>query len=282
MCKKRMVSRLIILTALYSSLVQANDEITVDLPGGATMDFVWIEPGTYMMGTTVEQQKLMQSAGILWVFSLEYGQALEPPASNQDGDEQPAHVVTLTHGFYLGKYEVTRQQWEAVLGVPPGQIPTGPLGQSPDIPASDITWSDTQVFIHALNHAIGDSLYRLPTEAEWEYAAHAGTSTLWPFGNDERLLKDYSWDVGPRPAFVDKVVLLPSETLSAGGGPYPVGLKAANPWGLHDMCGNVMEWVQDWYGPYSEEHQVNPLQEQRLPQDLWHWLRVARGGSFVH
>ena len=110
----------------------------------------------------------------------------------RDSDEGPQHEVTISKGFYLGKYEVTQGQWQAVMGTTPWS------GQSyvqvdADNPAVYVSWNDVQSFVQALNEAAKDSLYRLPTEAEWEYACRAGTTERWSFGDDESKLKDYAW-----------------------------------------------------------------------------------------
>lgn len=192
-------------------------EKTFSLPNGAKMVFVWIEPGTFQMGSP----------------DSEVGR-------NQD--EGPVREVEISQGFYLGKYEVTQGQWEAVMGSRPPSKKDDAL-RGPSHPAVNISWKDVQSFIEELNVAAGGVLYRLPTEAEWEYACLAGTTTRWSFGDDESQLTDYAW-------------------YSANGWSmsHAVGLKKANPWGLYDMHGNVWEWVQDWYTVGS--------------------TRVIRGGDF--
>ena len=135
-------------------------ELTVDLPGGATMKFVRIEPGTFMMGSNEWPQQ---------------------------------HQVTISKGFYLGKYEITQAQWQDVMGTTPWDGQRN-VQNSPNHPAVYISWNDVQAFVHQLNQVAGDSLYRLPTEAEWEYACRAGTTTRWSFGDDESLVEDYAWN----------------------------------------------------------------------------------------
>ncbi len=184
--------------------------LTAHLPGGVTMDFVWIEPGTFAMGSP----------------DLESG---------READEGPQHQVTLTHGFYLARTELTQGQWLSAMGTSPWAGQAAVLSSSN--PAVYVSWEDVQGLVHVLNTAAGDSLYRLPTEAEWEYACRAGATTRWSFGDDLSQLTQYAWyranawDVGLQ-------------------GPQAVATKLPNPWGLYDMIGNVDEWVQDWYAPY--------------------------------
>lgn len=213
---------------------EANQTITVTLPGGATMEMVWIEPGTFMMGS--------------------------PDSVDQAYGEKPQHQVTISRGFYLGKYELTQEQWETVMGTQPwsGQ---DYVRSNPQNPAVYISWDDMQVFIHKLNQAAGDSLYRLLTEAEWEYACRAGTTTLWSFGDDKGRLGEYAWYRG--------------NAWSAGlHYAQLVGTKLPNPWSLYDMHGNVLEWVQDWHELYTGAGQVDPV------GPATGYDRVIRGGDF--
>ena len=213
------------------------DVMTAELPGGATMDFVWIEPGMFTMGSPDSE-------------------------SGRFSDEGPQHEVTIRRGFWLGRYEITQAQWESVMGTTPW------VGQSyvqahPNHPAVYISWNDMETFVGRLNEAAGETLYRLPTEAEWEYAARAGTTTRWSFGEDESQLRDYAWY---------------AESAWNAGLQYaqPVGTKRPNPWGLYDMHGNVWEWVQDWYDSsyYGSSPSVDP------PGPTTGSGRVFRGSAF--
>ena len=144
-------------------------------------------------------------------------------------DEKPMHEVRISKPFYLGKYEVTQGQWQAVMGNNPSRFKG-----DPNRPVEQVAWEDVQAFMRKLNAIEGGTTYRLPTEAEWEYAARAGTTTAYSFGDDPRLLGEYAW-----------------YSENAKGKTHPVGQKKSNAWGLHDMHGNVWEWVQDWYSkPY--------------------------------
>ena len=138
------------------------------------------------------------------------------------------HEVRISKPFYLGKYEVTQKEWQAVMGSNPSRF-TGDA----NLPVESVSWQDVQAFIQKLNAKEGGTRYRMPTEAEWEYAARAGTTTTYSFGNNEGQLGEHAWYAA-----------------NAGSKMHPVGQKKPNAWGLHDMHGNVWEWVQDWYGPY--------------------------------
>ena len=137
-------------------------------------------------------------------------------------DEKPRHLVTINQAFYLGKFEVTQGQWAAVMGTRPSAF------KGDDLPVENVSWNDAQEFIRRLNALERTDKYRLPTEAEWEYAARAGSMTKFSF--DAAYAGEYAW-------FWDN-----SNNMT-----HPVGQKLPNPLGLHDMHGNVWEWVQDWY-----------------------------------
>jgi formylglycine-generating enzyme required for sulfatase activity len=173
-------------------------------------------------------------------------------SNNGDSDEKPVHKVRLSKAFYLGKYEVTQAQWQAMMGNNPSRF-TGDDRR----PVEQVSWEDTQEFIKRLNVKEGGTKYRLPTEAEWEYAARAGTTTAYSFGDDPRQLGEYAW-------FYD----------NAGQATHPVGQKKPNPWGLYDMHGNVWEWVQDWYAAYSAGTAVDPAGPAAGSS------RVLRGGGW--
>ena len=125
-----------------------------------------------------------------------------------------------------------------------------------------VSWNDLQAFIQRLNEAAGEALYRLPTEAEWEYTARAGTTTRWSFGDDESQLGDYAWYSGN----------------NSPSGTKEVGTKRPNPWGLYDMHGNVWEWCQDWWGEnyYSSSPSVDPIGPATGE------ARVLRGGGYFN
>jgi formylglycine-generating enzyme required for sulfatase activity len=197
------------------------------------MEFVLIPAGEFMMGA---------------------GATDEYPPDH----EKPQHKVTISKDFYLGKYEVTQEQWEAVMGNNPSEV------KGSTNPVENVSWDDVQVFINSLNRKEGHKRYRLSTEAEWEYAARAGSTSIYSFGDDEKQLGDYAWYRGNS-----------SKTYSES---YPVGQKQPNDWGLFDMHGNVWEWVQDRYGTdyYSQSPSIDPTGPTSGP------YRVIRGGSWSY
>ena len=207
------------------------ETLTADLPGGATMDFVWIEPGSFAMGA--------------------------PDSEGGFANESPQHLVDISKGYFIGRTEVTQEQWESVRETRPWALKDG-VEIGPDYPATYINWIDVQDFILRLNDEMGESIYRLPTEAEWEYSVRAGSESSWFFGEDETLLSTYAWYGG------------------GANAPREVGTKQPNPWGLHDVHGNVWEWVQDWFGEdyYAESPFVDPAGPASGSK------RVMRGGDY--
>jgi formylglycine-generating enzyme required for sulfatase activity len=197
---------------------------------------------------------------------------LIPPGSFQMGEQgwaTPVHQVTLTNAFYLGRYEVTQAQWQARMGSNPSLFQSAtsqvPGDQVPNRPVETVSWN----MIAGAGGFMAQTGMRLPTEAEWEYAYRAGTTTAYhgftgyPSGtNDDALLRHIGWyDQG-------------SCSLGAACQTRPVGGKAGNGFGLHDMAGNVHEWVNDWYGSYSSGAQTDPTGPTTGES------RVCRGGSW--
>ncbi len=165
-------------------------------------------------------------------------------------DEHPAHKVTISD-FYIGRYEVTQAEWVAVMGNNPSRF------KGDNLPVDNVSWNDIQEFLLRLNQQTGKK-YRLPTEAEWEFAARGGIySRNYKYsGSDD--ISDVAWYCE-----------------NAGGQPHPVGLKRNNELMLYDMCGNVWEWCQDWYEPYSDSDlTVSPLAERGM-------CRILRGGGWT-
>lgn len=163
--------------------------------------------------------------------------------------------VTLTKGFWLQQTEVTQQQFETLMGVNPSHF------RGPNLPVDSVDWAEASEFCRRLSELPPEkkagNRYRLPTEAEWEYACRAGTTTVFSFGDDEAQLDDYGW-----------------YNKNAARTTNPVGTKSANPWNLNDMHGNVMEWCSDFYGPYP----AAPATDPRGPESGD--KRCLRGGSW--
>jgi formylglycine-generating enzyme required for sulfatase activity len=208
------------------------------------MEFVAISAGSFMMGASESDRDATSS-------------------------EKPQHKVAITKPFSIGKYEVTQKEWEAVMGSNPYTLDrSNPYynlpGMAeritrPDHPAT-VSWNDAQEFIKRLNAKEKLNRYRLPTEAEWEYAARAGTTTAYSFGDNKSDLSRYAWH---------------SENFSDGG-THPVGQKQPNPWGLYDIHGNAWEWVQDRYS--DDYYAKSPAADPKGPDSGNQY--VVRGGSW--
>jgi len=212
----------------------------VSLPGGVTMEMVKIPAGTFMMGRYAGEQ-------------------------NSYSDEDPQHQVAIGHDFYLGKYEVTKAQWQAMMGTTPWSGNYYVLND-PNSPAVWISWNDCQNFVTELNK-LGQGTFRLPSEAEWEYACRAGTTTRFYWGDDPSYTQigDYAW--------WDGNAWYANERYA-----HVVGLKLPNDWGLYDMSGNVWEWCQDyWHNNYTGAPANGSAWESPTSS-----YRVLRGGGWGH
>ena len=190
-------------------------------------NMIYVEGGTFTMGATSEQ------------------------GNDAYSDEKPAHQVTLS-SFSIGRYEVTQEEWEAVMGSNPSKF------KGAKLPVEKVSWDDCQAFIRKLNQLTGKK-FRLPTEAEWEYAARGGNKSIgykYAGGNN---LGSVAW-------YKD----------NSNGKTHEVGQKQPNELGLYDMSGNVWEWCQDWRGDYSSSSQTNPAGPSTGSD------RVDRGGSWIY
>ncbi|MCC7421525.1 MAG: formylglycine-generating enzyme family protein [Planctomycetaceae bacterium] len=188
---------------------------------------------------------------------------------NATVDEKPRHRVKITKDFYFGMHEVTQHEWRAVMGTEPWSGERN-VKEGKDYPATYISWNDAQQFAKKLTAADGRQ-YRLPTEAEWEYAARGGQSTHYSFGDDDTQLGEYEW--------FDKNAEDVGEAY-----PHPVGLKKPNSFGLFDMHGNVYEWCHDYYESkeYSRysEGTINDPQGPQYTFIGGPGIRVLRGGCW--
>ena len=191
------------------------------------IEMVYVSGGTFTMGATSEDYDA-------WDY------------------EKPAHSVTLD-GYYIGKYEVTKELWEAVMGSNTSRF------KGDNLPVRDVSWNDVQEFLRKLNAMTGKR-YRLPTEAEWEFAARGGNSSRGYKYSGSNSLGSVAWY---------------SDNSGRGTRPHAVGTKSPNELGIYDMSGNVWEWCQDWWGIYSSSSQRNPKGPNNGSD------RVLRGGSWI-
>lgn len=171
-----------------------------------------------------------------------------------EDDERPVHTVKITDPFLLGAHEVTQAQWNILMDENPSHL----LG--PQRPVDSVTWHHARRFINRLNEKENTELYRLPTEAEWEYAVRGGTTTRFYFGESKKSLSDHAW-----------------YGLNSDEQSHRVGQKRSNPFELHDVYGNVWEWTRDAYGSafYERSERANPVNKGG-----WDARRVIRGGGW--
>jgi len=200
------------------------------------MEFILIPAGEFGMGSQTREKRRK-----LW--------------------ESPVHRVTIEKPFYLGRYPVTQEQWQKVMGNNPSYF------KGEKRPVENVSWAEVQIFfrkLNALENVDGNNrIYRLPTEAEWEYSARAGTTTPYFFGDDESKLTEYAW-------FLE----------NSGLETHPVGLKNPNSWGLYDIYGNAGEWVQDEYHiSYKGAPTDGRAWESHFPS-VSTPVRIRRGGGW--
>jgi len=211
-----------------------SQELTLDLGGGVTMELVLVPAGEFLMGSPESEV-------------------------GRDDDEGPQHRVTIARPFYLGEYEVTQAQWQAVMGSNPSFF----KGDD-ELPVENMFWEDCQRFCEKLNERIAGTgrgvRVRLPTEAEWEYACRARSTGRFCFGDSDGQLGEHAWYHG-----------------NSGDQTHSVGRKEPNAWGLYDVHGNVWEWCEDvWHGPYAGAPDDGSAWTAGGDQDR----RVLRGGCW--
>jgi formylglycine-generating enzyme required for sulfatase activity len=216
------------------------DELTLYCGNDVTMPLVPIPAGAFMMGSSETEL-------------------------DRYGWEGPVHQVTLSQPFYMGVYEVTQRQYEAVMGTNPSYFTSSGL----DAPVERVTWDNAKAFCDALSQRTGRAVM-LPTEAQWEYACRAGSMTRFSYGDDPdySLLDNYAWHSGNSDAQT-----------------HPVGEKLPNAWGLYDMHHNVIEWCADWYGSYTSEDVVDPLGPATGTSRVWRgssWYYEGRTGRSAY
>jgi len=193
----------------------AGDELVLTMPGPGKVQLKMkqIPAGTFTMGSPMGEK-------------------------DRGDDEGPMHQVVISKPFYMGVYEVTQAQWEAVMGTYPSHF-----SGKPAHPVESVSWEDCQKFVEKIN-GMGIGTFRLPTEAEWEYACRAGSKTVYCFGDEVAKLKEYA-NYENTPKYGDNSTA-------------PVGSFKPNAWGLYDMHGNVYEWCSDWYAGYNMDKQTDP------------------------
>jgi formylglycine-generating enzyme required for sulfatase activity len=220
------------LSVMSVLLVLTSTSAAEEYVNSINMEFIRVPAGTFLMGA----------------HDLENGSS----------KETPRHTVHISQAFYLAKYEVTQEQWMAVMG---SINPSNFISQ--DRPVDEVSWNDVQIFIQRLNTIEKTHAYRLPTEAEWEYAARAGSETSYCYGDDPEgaELARYAWF-----------------EQNAGQQTHPVGRLSPNAWGFYDMHGNVTEWVQDFYD--KQYYSVSPEKDPRGPKTGR--KMVVRGGSWIN
>ena len=184
------------------------------------MKFVYIPPGTFMMGSAISPSDAVKRYG---------------GEEKWYKNEYPQHKVAISKPFYMQATEVTQAQWREIMGNNPSSF------KGDDHPVEEVSWNDVKDFIRRLNQKEGTNKYHLPTEAQWEYGCRAGSKTRFFFGNSATSLGQYAW-----------------YSKNSGSKIHPVGGKKPNTWGLYDMHGNVWEWCQDWYGDYPTGHVTAP------------------------
>jgi formylglycine-generating enzyme required for sulfatase activity len=228
---------------LIFGMIQLGCQVRAQSPKEITnsigMKLVLIPKGTFQMGSPIDEEGA--------------------------DDDEAQHQVTITKEYYLGVTEVTQGQYEKVMGANPSHFQKRDIRKSDSsmYPVESVSWKDAVEFCKKLSELPEekkvDRVYRLPTEAEWEYACRAGGKTAYSFGESSKSLGEYAWFDG-----------------NSNGQTHPVSEKKANAWGLHDMHGNVWEWCSDWYGKYPKGSVSDPTGPKKGS------IRVYRGGSWFN
>ena len=241
---------------LFKGFVPDQNGTNLDAPQESKTTQQKLAPGTIIKDCPECPEMVVLPSGSFLMGSPDPGPdpfSNEKPKAIGTQDEKPQHRVQI-QSFAIGKYEVTQEQWHAVMGNNPS------FNMRRTLPVEQVSWDDAQQFIARLNQKTGQK-YRLPSEAEWEYAARSGTATDWSFGNDESNLRNYAWYDG-----------------NSGGKTQAVGQKLPNAFGLFDMHGNVWEWTQDcWHENYAGA----PTDGSAWTRDCAEIRRMLRGGSWL-
>lgn len=231
---RNLIGLCLTLAFVSDPMLQAQTETThPTITNTLDMKFVWIAPGTFMMGS--------------------------PKEENSRKNDETQHKVALTHGFYMAIYTVTQEQWTQLMGKNPSKFQDGR-----NLPVEQVSWADCQEFIKKLQDK-EKKPYRLPSEAEWEYACRAGTTT--PFYTGETISVEQANYNGNFVYADGKKGIYREKTM-------PIGSFPANPWGLYDMAGNVWQWCADMFDEYPKKEVIDP-------QVTTGENRVIRGGSWI-
>lgn len=221
---KRFLVFIILAFVLCDNTIKAQENIVFTV-NGVSFEMVYVEAGTFTMGCTFEQD------------------------DDCNNNETPIHSVTISNDYYIGKYEVTQELYEAVMGTNPCKR------KSSDSPVKNVSWYDAVEFCVEISHLTGRR-FTLPTEAEWEYAARGGKKTTNAKYSGSSNINNVAWYDG-----------------NSGNQTHPVGRLCSNELGIYDMSGNVWEWCYDWYGSYNSASQTDPM------GPFLGSLRVMRGGG---
>jgi len=211
--------------------VETEKPFKIEFENGVNLDMLYIPIGKFTMGSLPEEKGAE--------------------------DERPQIKDVSVSAFYMGKYEVTQAQWQAVMGNNPANFKDNSQN-----PVEQVSWDDAQEFCKKLSQKTGQE-FRLPSEVEWEYSCRAGTITTYSFGDNASLLGEYAW-------YID----------NSGLKTHPVGQKKPNPWGLYDMHGNVSEWCHDSYGKYGSESDLIRKTGKAITKENNNRSRILRGGSW--
>lgn len=208
------------------------------------MEFVFIPPGEFRMGTSADDIELV-------TFEM------NTPDATQFHDETPVHTVQISKGYWLGRTEVTQEQWQKVMLNRPGPAEYWNRADWKGLPVVSTSWNMAQKFVAELSKADPQYKYRLPTEAEWEYAARAGSNKIRPMPTEQ--LEEYAWILN-----------------NSGDVPHPVATRKPSALGLYDMLGNAWEWVNDRYSDdtYTSKLRIDPTGPAQGMK------RLRRGGSY--
>jgi len=286
-----MVGRhLFLLMCSVATITNAGDgsSLPSEITDHVGISMVLIPAGEFVMGSSESEEKLAAR--------------FDGAKPDDFADEYPAHKVQISKPFYLGKYEITQEEWTRVMGTTPWKGEFG-IQEGARYPAIHVSWNDANEYCRKLSAKEGKR-YRLPTEAEWEYACRAGTNTQFSFGDSADGKSDFGWwgsaklndpNIAIGAATVaDPAEKVPSEPLkpappkvepqaeSDAAGEveklHEVGKKKPNPWGLYDMHGNAWEWCSDHYG--EGYYRSSPLQDPQGPTSGR--SRIMRGGAYFN